>query len=162
MNTREARVHVVAMLLIILEFVTACAPLHHRHDQETAPDNDRQSTPLHRQSLHLNASAQEGLSLTMREHLEALQNILAALARKDYEQEAAIAHEELGFPKHHQALQREQGFPFPPAYQKLAMAHHRAAEELAQVIPSKDTARIFEHLYRTVKACVNCHQTYKL
>jgi len=98
----------------------------------------------------------------MREHLEALQEILGTLARDDYERAAMVAHEELGFPKHHQAMQREQGFAFPSEYQKLAMAHHQVAEDLADVIPSKDMPRILEHLDRTVKACVNCHQTYKL
>ena len=98
----------------------------------------------------------------MREHLEALQKILATLAGDDYEKAAAIAHEELGFPKHHQAMQREKGFAFPSGYQKLAMTHHQVAEDLAEVIPSKDTPRIFENLNLTVKACVNCHQTYKL
>jgi hypothetical protein len=112
--------------------------------------------------LHLSAPAREGLQLTMREHLEALQAIVAALAIEDYEKAAAVAHEDLGFPKHHQAMQREQGAPFPPKYQELAMAHHRMAEELAQIIPSKDMKKILPHLDRTMKACVACHQAYKL
>jgi len=98
----------------------------------------------------------------MREHLEAIQAILAALTQQNYEKAAAVAHEELGFPKHHQAMQREQGFAFPSGYQKLAMAHHQAAEDLAQIIPSKEMPRILKQLDRTVKACVTCHQTYKL
>jgi hypothetical protein len=78
----------------------------------------------------------------MREHLEALHAIVAALAREQYEKAAAVAHEELGFPKHHQAMQREQGAVFPPRYQELAMAHHQAAEGLAEAIPSRDMMTI--------------------
>lgn len=42
------------------------------------------------------------------------------------------------------------------------MAHHRVAEELAEIIPSKDMKRILPHLERTMKACVACHQAFRL
>jgi len=112
--------------------------------------------------LRLPAPVQEGMRLTMREHLEALHAIVAALAREDYEKAAAVAHEDLGFPKHHQAMQREAGATFPPKYHELAMVHHQVAEDLAGIIPSKDMKKILPHLEKTMKACVACHQAYKL
>jgi hypothetical protein len=115
-----------------------------------------------RQILGFSGAAQEAVNQTMREHLEALHAIVAALAREDYEKAAVIAHEGLGFPKHHQAMQREQGASFPPEYQKLAMAHHQVAEDLAKIIPSKDIRRILPHLEGTMKACVVCHQAFRL
>jgi len=115
-----------------------------------------------RQALGLNPAGQEAVKQTMREHMEALHGIVAALAQEDYEKAAAVAHEDLGFPKHHQAMMREQGATFPPKYHELAMAHHQVAEELAQAIPSKDMKRILLHLERTMQACVACHQVYKL
>jgi cytochrome c556 len=59
-------------------------------------------------------------------------------------------------------MQREQGAPFPPKYQELAMAQHQAAEDLAGITPSRDMKKILPHLDRTMKACVTCHQAYKL
>jgi hypothetical protein len=118
--------------------------------------------PDTRLTLNLKPAAQESVKLTMREHLEALQRIISALAREDFEKAATVAHEDLGFPKHHQAMQREQGAPFPPKYQELAMAHHQVAEDLAGIIPSKDMKKILPHLEKTMKACVACHQAYKL
>ena len=162
MERRRFSAIVIVALWVFVWTVGACAQSQHLHHHETGSESGQQSLPQHRLSLHLSAPVQEGLKLTMREHLEALQEILGALARDDYEKAAAIAHEDLGFPKHHQAMQREQGFAFPSGYQKLAMVHHQVAEDLAQVIPSKDMPRIFKHLNRTVKACVACHQTYKL
>lgn len=159
---KKSSVIIPIALLVCVGNIGACAPSQHLHHHETGSDSGQQSIPQHRRSLHLSLSVQEGLKLTMREHLEALQKILAALAGDDYEKAAAIAHEELGFPKHHQAMQREQGVAFPSGYQKLAMAHYQTAEDLAEVIPSKDMPRILAHLNRTVKACVNCHHTYKL
>ena len=73
-----------------------------------------------------------------------------------------FAHEELGFLKHHQAMQREGGATFPPKYHELAMAHHQKAEDLAKVILSKDLEMILPELERTIGACVSCHRAYKL
>jgi hypothetical protein len=114
-----------------------------------------------RVSLGLKPEAREILKRTMREHLEALDAIVEALSRKDYEKAAGIAHERLGFPKHHQAMQQERGMKFPAKYQELAMAHHDAAEELAKAVPSKEMGEILTHLDRTIKACVACHEAYK-
>ena len=113
-------------------------------------------------ALKLSPAAESGMKLTMREHLEAIRNIVAALSRQEFEQAARVAHEELGFPKHHQAMEREVGATFPQKYHELAMAHHQEAEELAKVLPSKNLKTILPQLERTVGACVSCHQAYKL
>jgi hypothetical protein len=112
-------------------------------------------------SLHLDPAMQKVLEQTMREHLEALQAIVGALSQENYERAAAIAHEELGFPKHHQAMQREQRAVFPKKYQQLAIVHHQAAEDLAKAIPTREMKRILQNLDQTMKACVDCHQAYK-
>jgi hypothetical protein len=115
-----------------------------------------------RMALNLPPAAQEGLKLTMREHLEAIDAIVAALAQEDFAKAATLANEELGFPKHHVAMQREPGATFPPAYHDLAMAHHQAAEALGAVIPTKDLKQILPHLEQTIHACVKCHQAFRL
>jgi hypothetical protein len=112
--------------------------------------------------LGLGPAAEAGLKLTMREHLEAIRDIVAALGRENFGPAAKVAREELGFPKHHQAMQREAGATFPPKYHELAMAHHQEAEDLAKVIPSKDLKTILPQLERTIGACVSCHRAYKL
>ncbi len=119
-------------------------------------------TPDTRIALGLDPAAREDLKQTMREHLQALQAIVAALAQENYEKASAVAHEELGFPKHHQVIQRERGTTFPKKYQELAIAHHQAAEDLAKVIPTRETKPILQQLDQTMKACVDCHQAYKL
>jgi hypothetical protein len=115
-----------------------------------------------RVALGLGSAAEAGMKLTMREHLEAIRDIVAALGRQDFEQAAKVAHEELGFPKHHQAMQREGGATFPPKYHDLAMAHHQEAEDLAKLLPSKDLKTILPQLGKTIGACVSCHKAYKL
>jgi hypothetical protein len=113
-------------------------------------------------ALGLDPVAEAGLKLTMREHLEAIREIVGALGRQEFEKAASIAHQELGFPKHHQAMEREAGATFPPGYHELALAHHQEAEALATEIPSKEVQRILPQLEKTIGACVSCHRAYKL
>ena len=115
-----------------------------------------------RATLSLCQVAEAGLKLTMREHLEAIRDIVAALGRQDFEHAAKVAHDELGFPKHHEAMKREAGATFPSKYQELALAHHQAAEDLAKVIHSKNFKTILQQLEQTIGSCVSCHQAYKL
>lgn len=126
-------------------------------------EHEMPKTPLmNRMALDLPPAAQEGLKLTMREHLEAIDAIVAALSQEDFAKAAILTNEELGFPKHHVAMQREQGAIFPPEYHKLAMAHHQAAEAMGAVIPTKDLKQILPHLQQTIHACVKCHQVFRL
>ncbi|MDR4484353.1 MAG: hypothetical protein R3B95_14275 [Nitrospirales bacterium] len=115
-----------------------------------------------RMALDLPPAAKEGLKLTMREHLEAIDAIVGALGREDFAGAATLTNEELGFPKHHVAMQREHGATFPPEYHELAMAHHQAAEALVAVIPTKDLKQILPYLEQTIDACVKCHQVFRL
>lgn len=117
---------------------------------------------MKRIALDLPPAAQESLKLTMREHLEAIDAIVAALSQEDFAKAAILTNEELGFPKHHVAMQREQGATFPPEYHKLAMAHHQAAEAMGAVIQTKDLKQILPHLQQTIHACVKCHQAFRL
>jgi uncharacterized protein (DUF305 family) len=84
------------------------------------------------------------------------------LGGQDFEQAAKVARDELGFPKHHQAMKREAGSTFPLKYQELAMAHHQEAEDLAKMTSSEDLKTILPQLERTIGACVACHRVYKL
>lgn len=134
-----------------------------QHEHSMAKDGV--SVESHRDErvvLDLGQQAEAGLKLTMREHLEAIRDIVSALGRQDFEQAAKVAHDELGFRKHHEAMKREAGATFPPKYHELAMAHHQEAENLVKVIPSKDFKTILPQLERTIGACVSCHQAYKL
>ena len=157
--TRLTAMIAMLMMLAAAGSVMAQPAQPPMHGKETA---QAPSPPDARVSLNLAPAMQEVLKQTMREHLEALQAIIAALAQEDYEQASAVAHEELGFPKHHQVMQRERDVIFPKKYQELAMAHHQAAEELAKVIPTRAMKSILQQLDRTVQACVACHQVYKL
>jgi hypothetical protein len=115
-----------------------------------------------RVSLHLDPAVAAVLKETMREHLEALQGVVAALARNDREGAASITRRELGYAKHHEVMRREGGAAYPAKYRELAMAHHRAAEALADAIDAGDTALTLRRLDGAMRACVACHRAFRL
>jgi cytochrome c556 len=59
-------------------------------------------------------------------------------------------------------MARQEPADFPPAYHDLAMAHHAAAQKLADVMPTKDLKRILPEFNNVLRACVACHLEYRL
>ena len=153
----------LGLILTALFFAGGIAPAAQAAPPSAAGDPVRaaDSSEDPRRSLGLPPAAREGMNQTMREHLETLQKIVAALAAEQYDKAATLAHEELGFPKHHQAMQREQGAAFPKRYQELAMDHHQKAEALAKAISSKKMEEILPALDQTILARVTCHRAFK-
>lgn len=128
-----------------------------QHEQH---EMDGGKTQEERISLGLDQAALRHHQAIMRDHLEAVHEIVAALAKKNFQEAQVIAEGRLGFAKHREAMQRQRPETFPPAYHDLARAHHEAAESLAAAMPSKDLDRILPHLERTLRTCVTCHQRY--
>jgi len=127
---------------------------------------DRKGTeatvPDERESVALSPQAAVAHRAVMLQHLESVQQIVAALGREDFETARQITESHLGFFMHREAMQRQQPADFPPAYHDLAMAHHQAAEELAGVMPSHDLKRILPKLDGVLKACMACHLAYRV
>lgn len=140
-------------------------PLHQKKEHEAGDrlqiHGGGQSEIDNRTSLGLTPEAQQAHETIMREHLEAIYQIVAALARENFAQAKKITERELGFEKHRQAMRRQKPEEFPPSYHDLAMAHHRAAEKLAQAMDSKNMKHILAPFERTLYACVQCHKQYK-
>jgi hypothetical protein len=118
--------------------------------------------PDARAPIGLSAEAGKVHRDVMLQHLETVQAIVAALAEEDYERAQGLTEAHLGFFMHRQAMLRQKPEDFPPAYHDLAMAHHEAAEALAQVMPSHDLKQILPRLDGVLKACVACHLAYTL
>ncbi len=160
----------VATLFIALTIFSALAlgctaHPHHMdrdHMSESSPSpHERQPEGDQRISLGLSPDARNAHEAVMREHLEAIHQIVASLSREDFTQAQEITENQLGFAKHREAMQRQNPEDFPPEYHDLAMAHHHAAEDLVKVIPSKNLNQILPSLEQTLKACVVCHQVYR-
>lgn len=120
----------------------------------TAPDT--------RESIGLTPQSRREHRTVMLQHLESLEQIVAALSREDFKMAQGLTENHVGFFMHRQAMARQRPEDFPPAYHDLAMAHHSAAEELAGVMPTRDLKKILPKFDEVLKACVACHLAFKL
>ncbi len=142
-----------------------CAQQHgaEARSQAPAPQLPAMVTmPDTRDTLVLDEPAAREHRAVMLQHLENLQEIVGAMSRKDFERAGGLTKLHLGFFKHREAMKRQRPEMFPPPYHDLAMAHHEAAEELAQVLPSGDYDRIMPSLNNVLRACVACHLQYRV
>ncbi len=149
--------------LVFVSIMTAgCS--HHEHQPEGRVTSNHDMSPSatdSRLSLGLDADAQQSLNAVMREHLEAVHQIVEALGKNNFQKAKDVTENELGMAKHRVAMRGQMPRDFPPQYHDLAMAHHHAAEALATTIPSKNLSRILPALAKTVEVCVACHRAYK-
>jgi cytochrome c556 len=158
MTRRDWGIGIIAFMVISL-LIASASP---RVLEATAEEFPKPGASDPREVLDLTPAQKETLKATMHEHLAAVEAIVAALARQDYEKAADVAHFELGFPKHREVMQHEAGAALPKKYMELALEHHQAAEDLAEAITSKEMTRILEQLAKTIQACTTCHKAYKL
>lgn len=149
----------LAVWAICVVLSAGCAEVEPRHGEQR-PDPFMTSDTRHPISLSSQAGKQH--RLVMLQHLETIQGIVSALAEEDYELAKGLTETHLGFFMHRQAMASQQPENFPPAYHDLAMAHHQAAEDLAQIIPTKDLKQILPKFDGVLKACVACHLEFKL
>jgi hypothetical protein len=157
--------------LISLIVIGGCAERHigshHKegHHDPSLPSQGKEArgdVPVdERLSLGLDLPARLAHTAIMRTHLEAVHGIVAALAREDFVTAREITENELGFAKHREAMRLQKPEHFPADYHDLAMAHHRAAEDLAGSMGSNDIKQVLPQLERTLQACVDCHRVYK-
>lgn len=150
------------VLIVCLVVIMGCS-VHSSHDHKSRSQFDVLSPGSSEDlvTLGLDLEAQEVLNAVMREHLEAVYQIVDALGKEDFLLAQELTENELGMAKHRVAMRRQMPRNFPPQYHDLAMAHHHAAEDLSKEIPSKELPRILPALARTLQACVDCHRVYK-
>ncbi len=112
--------------------------------------------------IPLSPSAGKEHRAVMLQHLETIQVIVNALVEEDFDLAKGLTESHLGFFVHRQAMARQQPEQFPPAYHELAMAHHAAAEDLAQGMPTQDLKQILPRFNHVLKACVACHLEFEV
>lgn len=95
----------------------------------------------------------------MREHLEAVQEVVAAAALSDFEK-VAVAAKRLGFSETKGRMCEHMGAG-APGFTELALSFHHQADEIAVAATKQDGAAVLAALSNTLRACTTCHSTYK-
>jgi cytochrome c556 len=95
----------------------------------------------------------------MREHLEAVQEVVAAAAVNDFGKVAGAA-KRMGFSESMGRMCEHMGAA-APGFTEQALAFHHTADEISVAAKSQDGAAVLAALSKTLQACTRCHATYK-
>jgi hypothetical protein len=95
----------------------------------------------------------------MREHLEAVQEVVAAAAVSDYGK-VALAAKRMGFSETMGRMCEHMGAA-APGFTEQALAFHHAADEIATAATKQDGRAVLASLSKTLSACTGCHAAFK-
>lgn len=98
----------------------------------------------------------------MRQHMDTLSEITAALAANDLKKAAEIARTDLGWSK----AREQQCSVFEPVeggsdFTKLSTAMHQKADELADAANAGNRDKALKALSELIKKCNACHEKYR-
>jgi cytochrome c556 len=140
-------------LLLLPLLLCACA-------RQPPPDANRTAFEMDRRTpLPLLPMMAEHQKQNMRSHLSAVQTLVTALARDDFEGAERAAHE-LGPSAEMQRMCNHMGAG-APGFTPTALAFHRSADDIAKAAKAHDRAAALSALGTTLGQCVGCHATYK-
>ena len=95
----------------------------------------------------------------MREHLEAVKEIVDAASASDFES-VATAAKRLGFSESMGHMCEHMGAG-APGFTEQALSFHHTADGITAAAVKRDSAGVLAALSRTLGACTSCHATYK-
>lgn len=112
-----------------------------------------------RQPLPLTAMMAEHQKQNMRDHLAAIQAIVAAVGRNDMEGVAKAAAR-IGYSDTMGKMCEHMGAA-APGFTPMALNFHRTADGIGEAARRGDRAGVLSSLDRTLQTCVACHAAYR-
>lgn len=118
-----------------------------------------QSTGDTRKPLPLPVMMAEHQKQNMREHLAAVQAIIAAIGRDDMDS-VAKASARIGYSEAMGQMCEHMGAA-TPGFTTMALNFHHTADTIGEAARRGDRAGALTALDRTLQTCVGCHATYR-
>jgi hypothetical protein len=112
-----------------------------------------------RKPVPLTAMMADHQKQNMRDHLAAIQAIVAAVARDDMDG-AAKAAARIGYSDAMGRMCEHMGAA-ASGFTAMALAFHRTADTIGEAARRDDRAGVVSALDRTLQACVGCHAAYR-
>lgn len=112
-----------------------------------------------RQPLPLPAMMAEHQKQNMREHLAAVQGIIAAIGRDDMDAVGKAAAR-IGYSEAMGQMCEHMGAA-APGFSAMALNFHHTADTITDAARRGDRAGVLSALDRTLQTCVGCHATYR-
>ncbi len=111
-----------------------------------------------RTSLGLPAPMRAMQKKMMREHLQAINDIVALIAAGNFDTASGIAHKKLGLTPE---MKKMCDMFANDDFRRLGLAFHKSADELGEVLKTGDTKKSLNALHTVMNSCVQCHATFR-
>lgn len=147
------RGHGSALVFVLLTTVLAGAVRAQEHPMTSMAAADA------RKPLPLTAMMADHQKRNMRDHLAAVQAIVAALGRDDMDA-VAMAAGRIGYSGAMEQMCGHLGAA-EPGFTPMALDFHRTADTIAEAARRGERAGVLSALERTLGTCVGCHATYR-
>jgi cytochrome c556 len=95
----------------------------------------------------------------MRDHLAAVQEIVAAVAKNDFSSVEKSASR-MGFSETMKQMCTHMGAG-TPGFAEAAIGFHKDADKISEAARKRDAALVLSSLGQTLSHCTGCHETYK-
>jgi cytochrome c556 len=142
------------VLATVLTLAAASPGSAQTHQHDTPKSNQAE-----RQPLYLLPMMAEHQKQNMREHLAAVNGVIAALANNDFTAVRASAAR-LGTTPEMQQMCMHMGAA-TPGFSQRALAFHSTADSIIPAAERKDSAGVLKALNDTLDTCVSCHESYR-
>lgn len=111
-----------------------------------------------RMSLKLNSMQKNHQLMNMRDHLEAVQNIVTLLSSEKYDEASKVAYTKLGSTTEMKLMCASFG---DKNFENLGLEFHKSADKMSEIFKSRDKNKSLEALSNTMNFCVQCHAMYR-
>jgi len=109
-------------------------------------------------SLNLPAPMRLKQKQMMREHLQAVSDIVRLIAERKFNAAAGIAHKKLGLTPEMKKMCNMFG---NDDFRTMGLTFHQNADTLGDVLKTGNVKRSLNALHATMNACVQCHATFR-
>jgi len=109
-------------------------------------------------SLELPPKKAQHQKMNMRSHLLAVQSIIDFLSNDEFDKASEVASSKLGLTKEMEMMCTSFG---NENFEKLGLGFHRSADEMSEVLKTKNKTKSLKALSNTLNYCVECHATFK-
>ena len=111
-----------------------------------------------RTSLNLSAPMRLMQKRMMREHLQAVNDIVALIAEGKFDAASGIAHKKLGLTPE---MKKMCGMFANKDFRRMGLVFHKSADELGKVLKTKNLNKSLRALHTVMNSCVQCHATFR-
>lgn len=115
-----------------------------------------------RELVEMPPMMQNHMLANMRDHLAAIDEILAALNAEDFDTAARVAEFRLGMSSLDSHGAGHMAQVMPPPMREMGTSMHRAASQFARTAEEGDPLTAFRSLRAVTETCVTCHAAYRI